>query len=420
MPRRLLPTLSPFLDYRLTLAVIAAALAGLALGSLFADVTWLAHLMQGAKDLFLGALKLIVGPLILLSLISGVLRLQQATQMRRLGAVTVGYYLLTTGIAIVIGLGIVFWIHPWTAHPPLAELPTTAEGTLIDQASGDLWSVLLGLLRSALANPVAALADLNILALVTNGILFGLALLLTLPQDSPVIRGVHDLTTAIYRVAHWAVALVPLGVLGISFQLADAAEVTLVAQLGGFMAVVFGATLVHGLLVLPFLAWALTGVSPARFLRSVMAPATVALTTSSSAATLPVSMRTAEETLGVEPSVRAFVLPLGATINMDGTALFEGVAAVFLAYLFGVELGTAGMVVVFFVAMLASIGAPGIPSGSMAGMQVVLLAAGIPLEAIGLLLLVERPLDTFRTAVNVEGDLLACMVAQRFGTAHGT
>tara|TARA_B100000315_G_scaffold258878_1_gene312563 strand:- start:2180 stop:2620 length:441 start_codon:yes stop_codon:yes gene_type:complete len=123
-------------------------------------------------------------------------------------------------------------------------------------------------------------------------------------------------------------------------------------------------------------------------------------------------MACAERELGVGPSVRSFVLPLGATINMDGTALFEGMAAVFLAYLFGIELGAVGTVTVFLLAMLASVGAPGIPSGSLAGMQMVLLAVGIPLEAIAILLLIERPLDTFRTAVNVEGDLIGSAVIE--------
>ena len=136
--------------------------------------------------------------------------------------------------------------------------------------------------------------------------------------------------------------------------------------------------------------------------------------TSSSAATLPLSLATAEERLGVARTKAAFVLPLGATVNMDGTALFEGIAVVFLAYMFGIPLDGATLFVVFFVAMLASAGAPGIPSGSMAGLQTVLLAVGIPLEAIALILLIERPLDTIRTAVNVEGDLVGSMVAQRW------
>ena len=129
-------------------------------------------------------------------------------------------------------------------------------------------------------------------------------------------------------------------------------------------------------------------------------------------------MATAEQELKVSRARSAFVLPLGATANMDGTALFEGIAAVFLAYMFGVELGTVGIIAIFIVAMLSSVGAPGMPSGSMAGMQLVLIATGTR-EAIGLLLLIERPLD-FRTAVNVEGDLVGCLVAERFGGANST
>ena len=123
--------------------------------------------------------------------------------------------------------------------------------------------------------------------------------------------------------------------------------------------------------------------------------------------------RTCEEELDVAPSVASFVCPLGATMNMDGTALFEGIAAVFLAHLFDVELGTSGVIAIFTMAIVSSIGAPGMPSGSMSGMQMVLLAAGIPLEAIGILLVVERPLDTFRTAVNVEGDIVGALVVNK-------
>ena len=125
-------------------------------------------------------------------------------------------------------------------------------------------------------------------------------------------------------------------------------------------------------------------------------------------------MRTAEEELKVSPGVTSFVLPLGATMNMDGTALFEAIAAIFLAYLFGIELSTVMIFTVFLMSMVASIGAPGMPSASMAGMQMVLLAVGIPLEAIAILLVIERPLDTIRTAVNVEGDLVGTLVVQRY------
>jgi len=173
-------------------------------------------------------------------------------------------------------------------------------------------------------------------------------------------------------------------------------------------------TMIHGGIVLPAIAWFLGGRSPREFFSNVSRPLLVAFSTSSSSATLPVSMQACEEDLKVSNSVSSFVLPLGATMNMDGTALFEAIAAVFLAYLFGVELSTVAIVTVFLMAMVASIGAPGMPSASMAGMQMVLLAVGIPLEAIAILLVIERPLDTIRTAVNVEGDLVGSLVVDRF------
>ena len=192
---------------------------------------------------------------------------------------------------------------------------------------------------------------------------------------------------------------------------------TLIA-LGHFAGVVVGATLLHGLFVLPLICWLFTGRRPWDLLRQISQPLLTAFVTSSSAATLPISLRTAEHKLGVSAPKAAFVLPLGATMNMDGTALFEGIAVIFLAYMFGVELTPAMIVIVFFIAMLASAGAPGIPSGSMAGMQAVLLAVGIPLEGIALLLLIERPLDTIRTAVNVEGDLIGSMVIEKWTSSR--
>jgi Na+/H+-dicarboxylate symporter len=190
-----------------------------------------------------------------------------------------------------------------------------------------------------------------------------------------------------------------------------------IEQLLYFVLVVLGATLFHGLVVLPLITLLVGGKGPIEFLRGASRPILVALTTSSSSATLPVTMKAAEEQFRISSGVRAFVLPLGATMNMDGTALFEGIAAVFLAHLFGIDLTPAAMTAVFLMAMIASIGAPGMPSGSMAGMQMVLLAVGIPLEAIGILLLVERPLDAVRTAVNVEGDLVGAVTIERLLSA---
>ena len=194
----------------------------------------------------------------------------------------------------------------------------------------------------------------------------------------------------------------------------DGQSQSVLTQLVQFSLLVVALTLVHGLVVLPAIAWFFGRKSPIALIAAISKPLLVAFSTSSSAATLPVSMRTCDEDLKVSKSVSSFVLPLGATMNMDGTALFEGVAAVFLAYLFGIELSNAAIFTVFLMSMVSSIGAPGMPSASMAGMQMVLLAVGIPLEAIAILLVIERPLDTIRTAVNVEGDLVGALVVDRY------
>ena len=290
---------------------------------------------------------------------------------------------------------------------------TPESARLINPGDGSITALLNNLLKAMLVNPFKAMAEMNVLGILVGAILFGLALALTIKEDSPISQIFSDLAQATYRLAGWVLTMLPLGLFAISYQLAgqiDFSTVTALAQLAG---VVFGATLFHGLIVLPAIAWWAAGLSPWKFFAAVAQPLITALSTSSSAATLPLSMTTAESKLGVERAKCAFVLPLGATANMDGTALFEGIAAVFLAYMFGIDLTATAIIAVFLVAMLSSVGAPGIPSGSMAGMQMVMLAVGIPLEAIGLLLLIERPLDTFRTAVNVEGDLVGCLVAKR-------
>ncbi len=396
------------------LAIVLAALLGWLAATVLGDVAWLAGFTGTLKNAYLTALKMIIAPLIFFSLISGVFQLRESGGMGRLGAVTVSYYLLTSAIAVIVGLSIVFFIHPWTAYPPLTDIPPT-DAILIDAETGGVGFMLERVLLQMLDNPFAALANLNILGILTSALLIGLAGALVLPKTSALPGIVTDITAIIYRIAGWVISLLPIGLFAIAYQLSTNVDIGTLIALGHFAGVVIGATLFHGLVVLPLIAWWLTGRTPIQFLRAAYQPMFTAFVTSSSAATLPLSLSCAQERLGVSRPTASFVLPLGATVNMDGTALFEGIAVVFLAYMFNVPLDAPTIVIVFLVAMLASAGAPGIPSGSMAGLQTVLLAVGIPLEAIGLVLLIERPLDTIRTAVNVEGDLIGSTVAERWG-----
>lgn len=412
----------------LTFQVFAAAVLGIVGALVFGDSSWLEppppvayEVIVLLEDAFIAALKMLIAPMIFFSLIGGIIGIGNVVRLRRLGGVTVLYYLGTTSIAILLALLAVFFIHPWTAYPPAPEL---ADGQaaigMIDPGEESIVRVLAQLLDLALTNPFKALVELNILGIVTNALLIGIAIVLAVPEESPVYTFVEHVNEVIHRILSWVIRILPIGIFAILFDFTlklnvdDGHSTDVLAQLFQFGALVVGLTLVHGVVVLPAIAWLLTGRSPVDFFSRASRPLIVAFSTSSSAATLPVSMQTCEDELNVPPSVASFVLPLGATMNMDGTALFEAVAAVFLAYLFGVELGSVAIFTVFLMAMVASIGAPGMPSASMAGMQMVLLAVGIPLEAIAILLVIERPLDAIRTAVNVEGDLVGSLVVDRY------
>ncbi len=398
---------------RFAASILGAALFGWLLAVTLPDLGWLSVLTSILQTTYLAALKMIVVPLIFFSLMSGVLKLRQAGSLGRLGSVTLLYYFTTSAIAITIGLVIVFFIHPWTDYPPIGKIAADHVSLISSDEAG--FSATIGnLLKALFSNPFAALAELNILGILMAALLFGVAAAMTLPEDSPVPRFIDDTTQVVYRVAGWVISLLPVGLFAIAYQLTQQINYETFVSLAHFALVVIGATLFHGLVVLPLIAWVTTGRNPIAFLSRVFQPMMTAFITSSSAATLPLTIKTAQEQLELNPAKSAFVLPLGATINMDGTALFEGIAVIFLAYMFGVELDGLAIVVVFLVTMLASAGAPGIPSGSMAGLQVVLLAVGIPLEAIALVLLIERPLDTIRTAINVEGDLVGALVVDRW------
>jgi Na+/H+-dicarboxylate symporter len=373
------------------------------------------------KSAFLSLLKMLIAPMIFFSLIGGIISIGNVVRLRSLGGVTVLYYLTTTGFAILLALVAVFFVHPWTDYPAAMD-GVNLDGTvrLLEPSSDSIIAVLGSMASLAFTNPFSALAQLNILGIVTNALLIGIAMVLVLREDSPVIRFVEDANHIIMQILKWVIRLLPAGIFAIlfDFTIRLSADTGLggsfLTQLLEFALLVVLLTLIHGLVFLPLVAWIATGTSPVTLIRRIARPLLVAFSTSSSAATLPVSMRTAEDELGVNNSVSSFVLPLGATMNMDGTALFEAVAAIFLAYLYGIELSSVMMITVFLMAMVASIGAPGMPSASMSGMQMVMLAVGIPLEAIAILLVIERPLDTIRTSVNVEGDLIGCLVVDRY------
>lgn len=410
-----------------TVQVAIAAAAAILLALAFGNPAWLEsptpfyQFILMLKAVFLALLKMLIAPMIFFSLVGGIISIGSVIKLRTMGGVTVVYYLATTGIAIAMAMFVVFFVAPWTNYPPtLADNLTLSPDRMIDPNSDSIVMLIQQVFTMAFTNPFTALAELNILGIVANAFLIGIATVLVLPAESPVFTFIQDVNKVIMKVLGWVILLLPIGIFAILFDFTVKLNAgtgyggQFLTQLLQFGLVVVVLKLVHGLLVLPSIGWIFTGRNPISFLRSVSQPLIVAFSTSSSAATLPVSMHCAETELKTDKSVSSFVLPLGATMNMDGTALFEALAAIFLAYLYGIELTSLAMVTVFIMAMVASIGAPGMPSASLAGMQMVLLAVGIPLEAIAILLVIERPLDAVRTAINVEGDLVGATVVQRY------
>ncbi len=390
------------------------ALLGLALGAVPGSGV---ESVELAGRLFIALLKMLIAPLILFAIVHGIGQLGGLRELGRIGAHTALLSLVTMALAVVTGLVAVNVFQPG-AGSALRESAFFAGASAAPVLAPDLslGSTLEQLLLSAIANPFAAIAEGRILPIVVAGVLFGIALVQVAPARSrPVLDVVAGGYEAVMAIVGWIVRLAPVGVFALLGHLVASVGVRdLVENLLALVLVVFGATLFHAAVTLPLVARLLAGVRPVELFRGLREALAVAFTTSSSAATLPVTTRCVEQNLGVPRTVSSFVLPLGATVNMDGTALYEAIAALFVANVYGIELGLSEQLVVFGMAMLMSIGAPGIPSAGMVTMVVVLDAVGLPIEGIGILLAVDRLLDTVRTMTNVEGDaVVAVTVARR-------
>nr|WP_255554861.1 dicarboxylate/amino acid:cation symporter [Moritella sp. 24] len=380
------------------------------------EQTWYQLILLG-KTTYIGLLKMVIGFVVMLSLMQGITNIGSTLKLKTLGVSTLIFYSLTSIIAISLGLGAALLMPEWQ---PLVEPVTVSDNIkLIEQGAVTGSTITTKLLAMALVNPFSALVNGNLLAIVLFSLLFSVSLLLSLPQKHVVFDVIAGLNTGMNKLVQGIIRLAPIAVFAIVFEFTVTGNTGLFGQLALFALLVFVLTLIHGVIVLPTLAKIFTGIKFSTLFKAISAPLAMAFATSSSSATLPLSMQAAEKDLGVSQSTSSFVLPLGAVMNMDGTALFEGVAAIFLAQLFGIDLSTTGIIMIFIMAMVSSVGAPGMPSGSMSGMQLVMLAAGIPLEGIAILLIIERPLDTFRTAVNVEGDLIAALVVDKWQQNKG-
>ncbi len=400
------------LNTQILIGCLAGVAGGLWLAS--AEPTPVAaSALYGAKligNLFLDLLRMVLVPLVFSSIVVGVANLRAHDQMRRVWTTTLAFFFATMGLAILIGFGAAHVFRPGEG----LQLEMFAAATKNHQARQmPLPDYIAQFLRGLFQNPFKALAQGEILAIVTIALFLGVALVVGGERYRKLRLLIQELQELCLMIVGWIMRLAPFGLAALLLQLVPTQEGGLLKSLGHFIVVVTGTTLFHGLVVLPLILWLFTRMSPIHFFKGAREALITAFATSSSAATLPVTLRCTEQHLHVRKDIANFVVPLGATVNMDGTALYEAAAALFVARLAGIELDIASQMIIFFVAMLGAIGAPGIPSVGMLSMVLVLESVGLPTEAIAILLPIDRILDTVRTAVNVEGDMVGSLIVQR-------
>lgn len=386
-------------------AILAGAVAGIACGWLFGErmqaVAWLG-------ELFLNALKMVILPLIIAAVISGIGSLGDVRKLGRLGGLTVLFYALTTAVAVLIGLILVNIVRPGHGVETLgSRLPED-----IAREPAGFSDIIHSLISP---NLVAAAADLDLLPIILFCLLFGAALTTVGERGKTVLQFFDGLNDAMMKLVMWIMVTAPIGIFALiagKFGEAGggAAFLAEVKAVGWYVATVIGGLVVHFFILL-----AVAGTLAGRGFDYVHAQGRALVTafgTGSSSATLPITMECAHEA-GVDERAVRFVLPLGATINMDGTALYEAVAVMFIAQAYGIDLGFTAQAIIFLTATLAAIGAAGIPQAGLVTMIIVLTAVNLPLEGIGLLLTVDWFLDRLRTTVNVWGDSVGAAVVGR-------
>ena len=399
----------------LLLAVIAGSLSG-ETGAVFGVPLLAVYDFIGA--LFLNALKMLIVPLIVSSIITGIAGIGQSRDFARLGGKTLLYYASTSLIAILIGLLLVNVIEPGRVDGGPARdqigLSTDVDdiATAVDgRGMGDLLNVFLQMVPS---NVVAAAAEGQMLGLIFFSLLFGYFMTRIGKPHAQYVEGFwKGIFEVMLLITDWVMKFAPIGVFALVAKVVATTGMSAFPPLLAFFFTVLVALAAHALIVMPLLLRVVARVSPSRHYQ-VMAPALLtAFSTASSSATLPLTLDCVERQAGVSNRVSSFVLPLGATVNMDGTALYECVAAMFIAQAYGIELSVAQQFTIVLLALLTSIGVAGIPAASLVAITIILAAVGLPLEGLGLILAVDRILDMCRTAVNVFSDSCGAVVVAR-------
>jgi DAACS family dicarboxylate/amino acid:cation (Na+ or H+) symporter len=402
----------------LTGKIIAAMAAGIAVGIVFnlvgdalGPVT--GFLVDGVLlvvgRIFVAALQMMVVPLVLTSLVCGVISMSDVRALGRLGIKTFALYLATTAIALIIALSLA------TAISPGEGFALDTDAAYEPRPAPPLTQVIIDLIPT---NPIQALAEGEMLQIIVFAILLGFAMNLAGAAGERVGRVFVDLNEIIIKMVLLVIRTAPLGVFALLTQTFATQGFGALSQLAGYAIAVVLALVLHVAITYTALL-KLAGLNVRRFFVKMRTAMTFAFSTSSSSATIPVTLETVEHKLGVRNSIASFTIPLGATINMDGTAIMQGVATVFIANAYGIDLSIADFMTVILTATLASIGTAAVPSAGLVMLAIVLQQVGLPVEGIGIILGIDRLLDMLRTAVNITGDAtVTCFVARTEQALH--
>ena len=406
----------------LTQRILIGMALGLALGVIFQATDLVSngfvstYVLNGVIDaggkIFVTLLKMMVVPLVFVSLVCGAASLGATGSVGRLGGKTIGLYLATTALAVSLALMLALVVDPGLSATDEQNSAVAFDAYQAKEAP----SVRDTLINIFPSNPIQAMADGKMLQVIIFALLFGLALSHAGAAGSRISSFFADLNEVMMKLITMVIQLTPYGVFCLMVKLGATVGWVEIGKVLAYFLTVASALILHGLVVYPTLLRILVGVNPLVFLRKMREPMLVAFSTSSSGATLPVTLRTVEHRIGVNNNVASFAVPLGATINMDGTAIMQGVATVFIAQFFGYELGIDAYLMVILTATLASIGTAAVPGVGLITLTLVLDQVGLPIEGIGLIIGVDRLLDMLRTVVNVTGDgTVATIVANSEG-----
>lgn len=391
------------------LALVAGAATGFIINLFKADLPWLDTVLVDVVfkllgDVFRNGLMLMVVPLVFFSLTGGVASLRNLGELGRVGGRTLALYILTTLVAVSMAIGLALLFQPGTdvGQVTTAFTPPAPPPPLLDQ-----------LIAMVPTNPVQALATMNMLQIIVFSTLLGAAILMAGEPGQRVKLVIDDMGAVVMKLVTIVMLFAPIGVFALLARAIADLGFDQILKLIQYFVLVIAVLLIQLLVVFPLMLSTIGGLDPRPWLRKMREVWLYAFSTSSSNATLPVTMRVVEQRLGVSERVASFTIPLGATVNMNGTAIMQGIACVFIAQLYGIDLTLEQLVTVVGMATVAAIGAAGVPSAGIVMLAAVLTQVGLPVDGIALILAVDRLLDMTRTVVNVSGDAAVTMIVAR-------